>query len=263
MDNSLLLKATLAMYREAAVQASRGVLRNWPLVLGSIAAYVAFIFCISILGPLGMAGGFVLGLIQVALLTLYYSWISQTVRKERLELRELLQPEWPLFWNIIGVGFLLWIIEYLVSPLQYYPEQRWFYHCVKLGLFLIFNAVPEFIYLHRYDSFYALKEAFNFIRQHWIEWYLPLLVILAPAMLMSWQIVLLPMAAAGADPLLPALVIVSQLEYFLQAQLPGLPLVASIIGVVLANWFMIFRGFLFIDLHGNNRRKRMFREMNK
>ena len=95
-DIPLLLKATVKMYADAAREATTGLLRNWPILLGSVALSIVFIILARLIAPLGGGGalspaGFVLGLAMIAFVSLYYSWIAETVAKGRITFRDLIQ----------------------------------------------------------------------------------------------------------------------------------------------------------------------------
>jgi hypothetical protein len=129
--------------------------------------------------------------------------------------------------------------------------------CVRLGLVLIFNAVPEVIHQRRYDGLTALIYAANFTRANWIEWFLPLLVLVLPVLIIlpSYFLGVL----ASTEPLLPALVIVHSWEplgYYAGS-------VMSLTGLVLGNWFMLFRAQLFNELDGGSRRRMVYRAKQK
>jgi hypothetical protein len=253
------LKATLFIYWDSAVLASRGIVRNWLVPLCSVALFVIYYWSARFFSDFGLAGGMIAGMIQIALLCVYYSWISDTVQKERIQFSNLLEFDFGLFFNIISVAFIFFIVQLLLGQLTQGIDASFFLMCVQITLVLLFNPIPEVIYLRRIESGYALSEAARFTLANWIEWYLPLIILVLPWLLASPATFLAMLA--GADPLLPPLVILKGvlLAYsgtFVQGVLP-------ILAIIIANWFMFFRGHLFQALESGTRRQRIYKNKSR
>ena len=67
-----------SLYIDCCRQATKGLLRNSVILAGSVVAYLIFILSLRVFGGMGFAGGMILGLIQICLVSAYYSWISDT-----------------------------------------------------------------------------------------------------------------------------------------------------------------------------------------
>ena len=195
------------------------------------------------------------GMIQIALLCYFYSWIAGTVQKERLGFRDLLEFDYGLFFNIISVAFIFFIVQFLLQTLTQGLDADFLLLCVQLGIVLVFNAIPEVIYLHRIEGGYALSEAARFTRDNWIEWYLPLLIVILPWLLGHPHSVLLSLSRS--DPLLPPFIVMKgiMISYSGSVFAIGLPIVALLV----ATWFMLFRGHLFQALASGSRRQRIYK----
>jgi hypothetical protein len=111
------------------------------------------------------------------------------------------------------------------------------YFLLRLGLYILLNAVPELIYQSRTSGLELIGASYSFIVENWLEWLIPNLLF----------------AVAG--------------YFFLdmfQSLIFGLPvylelfLYALFLGLGLA-YFMTLRGFLFAELYGTTRRSRMYR----
>jgi hypothetical protein len=250
---SLFLKATGMMYLDCARRATAGLLRNWIFLVGALAAYFLLALAQMFLAPFGLAGGLVLGLIGVALLSLYYGWIIEIARKNRIAWRDLYQFDYGLFSDVMSVAFMLFLVKWLTDLTAVGSRSHWLAPCVQLGLVLVFNAIPEVIHQRRLDGVSALSYAAVFTRTNWMEWYLPLVVLVAPVLFALPSYILLVLASA--EPLLPVLVIIQSwapLHYSY-----GMPI--TLAGILVGNWFMLFRANLFLELDGGNRRRRMYR----
>lgn len=243
------MRALLDLYWRCAKDASVALWRNALIIPGSIALYIAFMFVARLVQPLGIAGGFILGLTAIALLTLYYSWLLRANQKQRLRLNQLLDFDQELFFGIINVGFILFIATLLIGFLRTNPELQWVYLCVQLGIAIIFNAIPEVLYLERGTGIPALAESSRFVREYWIEWFIPFIVLVSPLLVVQPTDVLFLLA--GTEPFLPPGVIVQALR----SALPQLELLGLLAALVIATWFMMFRSFLFERLQAGYLRR--------
>lgn len=250
-------KATALMYWDAARLASSDLARNWPILPGSIGLFGAYLIGITLFSGMGFAGGMIAGLIQISLLCLYYSWISQSVQKERLRFQDLLQFDYGLFFNIISVAFIIFIVQFLLQMLTTGLDATFLILAVQLGIVLIFNAIPEVIHLNRIESVPALSEAAKFTRDNWIEWYLPFVVIIAPWLLIDPESVLAVLS--HSDPLLPPFIIVRGSQTLAGHSSGLVQLLLPLITLVIANWLMLFRAHLFQALESGTRRQRIFK----
>lgn len=250
------LRATLLMYFDAIKLSSRDLWRNWPILVGSVVLYIVYATSVGILSQFGFAGGMVAGLIQIALLCLYYSWISQSVDRERLKFADLVQFDYGLFFNIISVAFILFIVQFILQQLTQGLDATFLILCVQLAIVLVFNAIPEVIHLNRVEGTYALGEAAKFTRDNWIEWYLPLLIIISPWLFYNAYSVLITLAQS--DPLLPPFIIVQGAAVVSLYSGALIKFSLPVIALVIANWFMLFRAHLFKALQSGSRRQRIF-----
>ncbi|MCO6430767.1 MAG: hypothetical protein J5J00_07890 [Deltaproteobacteria bacterium] len=247
--------ATLQMYIECVKSASWAVIRNWPMLIGVIAAFFLFEVAVDKLVFFGHAGRFGAGILAAALISVYYLWLAEAASGNTITLKRLPAFDWGLFLSIISVSFILYIIWLVTSPYQ--MQNAASAAIINLLIIFLFNAIPESIYLHRSESIAAFSKAINFTKENWIEWYLPFLLLLLPIFLRSSDpIAVLLSFSTMLAPLLPATVIIYSWSGVAAQWVPA-PL-ALLCGLVIGNWFMLFRGFLFQELDSGSRRRRMF-----
>lgn len=244
----------LIIYKECALQASRGLMRNPTIIAGSLAAFFLFWFATSIFGPMGFGGGMILGLLQVGLIALYFSWIASTVDKDRLTFKALWTPDYSMFFTVMSVAFVLWIVQLVFSSFSNSADTAWIMQMLSLGLVLIFNCIPEIIYLNRVESVPALTEAAKFIQDNWIEWFLPLLILLSPWLIVDPVSVLISLG--HSEPLLPSLTIVTGALNLVSSQTLYGQIAVVVLAVAVANWYMLFRAHLFKALESGKHRRR-------
>lgn len=233
----------LALYRAAAYEATQGLRRNWPILIGSIVLAILIIVIRNTFGSLGIAGGMLVGMAQVAVLSLHYSWLAATVEREKLSLRSLLGFDYGMFFTVISVAFVFFIIQFVAGSLLQGIDKT-FLLFLGLGLAFVFNAIPEVIIVERIESMPALGRAAEFTRDHALAWFLPLVFLLLPALMQSYDVVLISLASI--DPLSPALIVPLPIAALLGGTVT--PILTLALSIVVANWYMLFRINLFKKL---------------
>lgn len=262
---SELVRATLQLYREAFRATSSSLTRNWVLIVAVMALATLMFLITSFAMALGMLGGFLLGAANAFAVGTLLALVEQAVLSSQpMTWKDLRHAAGQYFWDVISIGFIVLIpLQFLEIGMQANPYGPAIVSAVFFLLFLLLNPVPEIIYQARLGSpLDSLKESYEFVLENWIEWFLPLAVVLAPFGLSFFfgissqggrligldflQLLQLPFA------------ILSQLFQFL-----GLSSLLSTVVVLILTpiglvTMMLFRGFLFKTLHGSSRRQRQF-----
>jgi hypothetical protein len=249
-----ILIATLAVYKDCITSTNEALIKNWKIIVGSFCLYFALQIVGEIVAPLGIAGGFIYSLAFCACLSLYYSWIYQAVKKSRLDWKDLTEFDIDLFLVVISASFMLFLIDFMTRPVLQDANGLQIKLIVSFAVVFMFNVLPEVIYFKGAQSVYAFSEALKFTKENWIEWYIPFIVMLSPWLLMGSSIYAVLLSFALVSPLLPTVILISGLQFIL----PVNEILAALIGLVLANWFMIFRGKLFQELESGSRRRRIY-----
>jgi len=265
-----LLSATLQLYRQALQATWRSLMRSWVTVAALIGFALLFVGAARIVGSLGMIGGVLLGLVNALLVGATLRLIEQSLSAVRtIQFTDVTESFGHYFWDVIGVGFVLWLpMMALDMGTQANPYGGFLSSAVTLLLFILLNAAPEVIYQVRHDSpLDVFKASYEFVLEHWIEWFLPFALLALPivvspsgiqeffnlstgigrgAGLNFFQLLLLPftliggwMSYVGLDP---------------EAQWVLLLLLTPLV----ATTALLFRGHLFALLRSSTRRQRMF-----
>lgn len=126
------------------------------------------------------------------------------------------------------------------------------------------NPAPEVIYQLRHGSpLEVFKSSYDFVLENWIEWFLPLVILLGPLGLTFFlQLSTRLGRGAGLNFMQMLVLPVTALSAWL-AQI-GVPEgISSILVLVLAPpaavFMFLFRGHLFHALHTSSRRQRLFK----
>lgn len=265
-----LVSATLHLYRQVLYSTGRSLARSWVTMAALIVFAVLFVGASRIAAPLGIAGGFILGIVNAILVGATLRLIEQSLSAARtIRLKDVTESVGHYFWDVIGVGFVLWIPTMLLDMgMQANPYGQFLSSAFLLLVFILLNPAPEVIYQVRHDSpLEVIKTSYQFILEHWIEWFLPfailiLPVVLSPGGLMDFfslsgrvgrgagldffQILLLPFTAIGG-----------WLSY-VGFDSEGQGIVLLLLTPPMAMAILLFRGHLFASLHGSSRRQRLF-----
>jgi hypothetical protein len=261
---------TIALYRNAFLKTGESLVRGWMTIVAVVGFGFLLLLATQIASPLGMIGGFVLGAVNALLVGATLSLIEQSISHTRaLTVRDVLGSVGHYFWDVIGIGFILWLpLMALDLSTQANPFGPLLSYAVLLIIFLLLNPAPEIIYQVRHDSpLEVLKTSYEFILENWMEWFLPFALILIPIILSPtglqafFSLSSRVGRGAGLDfsqvLVLPFTILGGWLDY------AGIPSSISwYIGLLLtpplAVAMLLFRGHLFASLHGGSRRQRRF-----
>lgn len=225
------LVTTLGMYGRAFARAGTLTLRNWPVAGTTFAYSLALVAAATVASRLGLLGGFLMSLVWAACVSSFLYMVEMMLRTSAVSLADFRKSFGVYLWDVVGVTFVVWIVFALATPaLRTIPQGPGLILGLNLVVVVLFNAVPELIYLGHHSSLALLSESYRFIADNWIEWF-PAVIVMA----------------------LPVLGII-------ELPLPGVLEIAR--PVLLALWvyiMMVARGLLFLELHGSTRRARAFR----
>lgn len=267
---SNLVSATVHLYRQVFSATWRSLTKSWVAMIALIIFAVLFLGAARILGPLGIAGGFLLGMINALLVGATLRLIEQSLSGARvLRLTDVTESFGHYFWDVIGVGFVLWLPTMLLDMgMQANPYGQFISSAFLLLVFILLNPAPEVIYQVRHNSpLDVFKTSYEFVLEHWIEWFLPFAILILPVVLspsgLQEFFSLSGLVGRGAGLnffqmlMLPVTAIEGWLSYVgIDSEGQGIILLLLTPPVAMA--ILLFRGHLFAALHGSSRRQRMF-----
>ena len=164
------------LYGETAVQAVRRGARAWPVIFSLVLYAGIFMVVGQLVGPLGRAGGFILGLVLAACFSSYIHLMSQVVSGSKVGFADLRQSFGARFWDVVSVLFAFWIIDLILTQViapASGPKGPIVIALGGLAMAVFFNPVPELLYQGSSRSFQLLMESGRFISTHGLEWLLP------------------------------------------------------------------------------------------
>jgi hypothetical protein len=265
-----LLSSTFQLYRQALRATWRSLTRSWMAVAALIGFALLFVGATRIAAPMGMLGGLLLGVVNALLVGATLRLIEQSLSASRtIQPADLPESFGYYFWDVIGVGFVLWLpLMALEMGTQANPYGQFLSSAVMLLLFILLNPAPEVIYQVRHDSpLDIFKASYEFVLEHWIEWFLPFALFMLPILLSPsglsafFELSRGVGRGAGLDflqlLLLPFTLMGGWLSYV------GLDpdeqwMLLLLLTPPVATGILLFRGHLFALLRGTTRRQRMF-----
>ncbi|BCA57055.1 conserved membrane protein of unknown function [Nitrospira sp. KM1] len=265
-----MISPTLALYHKALQKTWQSLQRGWVTILAVVGFGFLLVLATQLAGGLGIAGGFLLGAVNALLVGATLSLIEQSVAfARRLTMQDVFDSFGRYFWDVIGVGFVLWIpLMVLDMGMEANPYGQFLSYAVLLLVFLLLNPAPEVIYQVRHDSpLDVFKSSYDFVMENWIEWFIPIAILLIPLVLspMGLRSVFSISSRAGRGAgldffqilILPFTILGGWLDY-----LGVPPAISSYVVLVLtpplAVAMMLFRGHLFASLVNSSRRQRQF-----
>lgn len=226
------LVVTLEIYRRVFTRGAVLAVKNWPMI-GTVFVYQGVLtFGAEAAAYLGIVGGFLMSILRAACFGSVLYLVEMIVRTGRVTWEDFGRSFGAYLWDFVAVFFAFWVFSQLSGmALSQIPQGQVIFICLLLVAFVVFNAVPELIYLGHYTLAALLARSYEFIANNWIEWFPPN-ILLAVTLGVLW--------------LYPAQ---SPIEW-----------VAQIVACSLFFYFtMVVRGLLFLELDGTTRRSRIFR----
>ena len=218
----------------------------------------------SLVAPLGMIGGFILGAVNAMTIGATLSLTEEAIRGgRRLRWQDIPQSMGQYFWDVISVGFMVWFpLMFLEMGLQANPYSNLITTAIFFLMFVLLNPVPEVIYQSRKGSaLEVVQESYEFVLENWIEWFFPIAIVLAPFGLSFFfqfssqagrgglhfeNLITLPLSILSQW--LSLLGISSNLSFFFVLTITPIATV----------FILLFRGHLYAALHHSSRRQRQF-----
>jgi hypothetical protein len=232
------LQATVWLYRTALRRSGESLLKNWVVSLAPWAYAALLSIVASVVAPLGIIGGLVLGVATQACISSGLYLIKNIVESGRADIKDFTTGFTVYLWELLGIAFIIWIpMRVLAMTLASATNGGLIFALVQIALYVLLNPLPELVYQTRSSGIALISESYNFIVDNWLEWFLPNIVLT-----ITGYLILQVFAVITTG--LPAVV-----QIFITAVGMGLCL----------SYFMLFRGFLFAELYGSTRRSRAYR----
>lgn len=233
-----ILRVTLWLYTTALGKSLECVRKNGLVSLAPLAYGIVLSGVATIAWRLGFLGGYLIRLAELLCASSGLFLVGNLVQYGKADIDDFLKGFTVYLWELLTLGFILWIPNWLAATvLAGVPNGALIYMMMQIALYVFLNPVPELIYQTNTSGLELLGASYKFIVENWIEWFIPNLVFLVAGYFL-WNFL------NGLIWGLPGL-----LRTFFELFVMGLGL----------TYFMLFRGFLFVELYGSTRRSREYR----
>ncbi|WP_447969726.1 hypothetical protein [Nitrospira sp. M1] len=259
------IQATIQLYTQAMQATVRSFLRGWIMTFVVVGFALLMLVVSALASSLGMLGGLIAGAANAFIIGATLYLIEQVVLGARtIQWADIPHSAGQYFWDVISVGFLVWFpLMMLQMALQANPYRPVLTTAVFFLVFVLLNPVPEVIYQRRQGSaMEVVRESYEFVIENWIEWFLPIAILLAPfGLSFFFEFSSQAGMRGGLDFFqiftVPFRVLTGWFQY-LGISSAGSSILIILCTPILGVFMMIFRGHLFSALHGSTRRQRQF-----
>ncbi len=260
-----ILRDLADLYVTALKDTGRSLKRGWVGFIAVPAYAIALTLIAPMVRPLGIIGGFILGFVNAVAAGALLALVEQCVLARKLSFRDLRDALGHYWWEVIGIGFVLMLPSFVMQQIGANASFGPFAVVAVYILAAVFlNPLPEIVYqVKGANPVEHLAESVRFVHQHWIEWFLPAAIVVAPILLAAQHSLLTGSSGLdfGFETLLAVpMAIASGVTTLLGSSNPLVSLLlAVVLTSVLTFAMLVFRGHLFAALRGSTRRARAFR----
>ncbi|ABR47899.1 hypothetical protein Amet_1723 [Alkaliphilus metalliredigens QYMF] len=223
--------------------------KNWSIIFTGFFYSIATVLLMSVIRFFGLLAGIVMIVATSALISNYLYLLDCIMRKGKFtkhDFKEGFSVYLRKIWGILFVGYIANMVLSLFMP-AFYRSGIIHPNAVSMIItfltVLLFNAVPESAYQKHYNPWETITYGVEFIKDNWIEWFVPNVVLLGVFYLLTGQFL------TGVFNYQISLVTIFTSPY---------GLLGYVVGQVWFSYMMIYRGFLFGLLSSSTRRKRLF-----
>lgn len=250
-----ILKDLLLVNRSTIKKASKLFLNNWVIVFTGFVytlLNIALIIVMNIIFRIPIMrffSGIISFIATSAMISSFLYLLNQIIRYGRVTIQDFKDGFTVYLWKVYGVLFIGWVASFLfdriIGPVIYSANlslSGTISFIISLLVLILMNALPESIYQKHYSAWDTVTYAFNFVKENWIEWFVPNVIMLGLFYLVTGNVIKDVFAISSG--------------YFFSLSIRGILL--YVIGQVMFSFIMIYRGILFDTLSTSTRRKRAY-----
>lgn len=222
---------------------------SWPIIFTAIAYMLINVLTINLVsillnGVLSILAGLILAIISSSLISNYMYLLYNAINYNRITFQSFKEGFTQYLWKVYGIFFIAWIVRYALSIVGNLLGTAgvMVFTLLNLLVLILLNPLPETIYQKYYSSAESIKYAFDFIKENWLNWFVPNIILFGIIYLITGRLVLN--------------MFTTYLE--LNFNLEIISIIRYLVGQSLFSFAMIYRGHLFDLLSTSTRRKRMY-----
>ena len=142
------------------------------LVYALSAVGLQFIIPFLLSGTIGIFGGIIMTIVESALISSYLYVLNNVIAYNRFRWKDIKYGITYYIWKVYGVIFAFYIGSMLINLLSstFGPLFYSFYWIIPIAVFILFNPLPEGIYLKDRDTLGTLSYCLEFMKENWLNW---------------------------------------------------------------------------------------------
>lgn len=241
------IKDVIYVNKESFSKTIKSLKKSWPiifigLVYGLISIVVSGVLNLLLMGPLGILSGIISIIITSSLFSNYLYLLSNVIKFGRVDFDDFKNGFTFYLRKIYSVIFIFYLANLLITLTTNMLGSLGLTltTLISLAAFILLNALPETIYQKYYGPVDTISYTFSFFTENVLNWAIPNIVFFA--ILYS---------------LLPNIFSLSLILSY--RVMPGVgTILGFLIGQLVFNFGMIYRGHLFDLLSTSTKRKREY-----
>lgn len=247
-----ILEDILLVNKSTIKKAFKLFVNNWIIIFTGLAYTTINIIVFNIVrflftGILSIIGGILIALGTAALISNYLYILHNVVKCGKFTFDDFKNGFKAYLWKVYGVLFIGWVASlflnmFLIRILTVFISPAIIMAIVTIVVAVLFNAIPESIYMKYYSPWETITYELNFIKENLIEWFVPNIILFLILYFTTGKI----------------LNNVFMLNFLFVRNISLSGIIIYIVGQVIFSFIMIYRGVLFEKLSTSTRRKRMF-----
>ncbi|WP_432408690.1 hypothetical protein [Wukongibacter sp. M2B1] len=219
---------------------------NWKIFLVGI----AYLFIMPIMGIVvsyaGILGGIIISIFQSAIVSNYLYLIENIINYGRFTIEDFKSGFTVYLWKTYSIFIFFYLVSWgknlFLDPFISSFGIMGFYMqiAIIIAAFVMLNTIPEVIYQKHYERLDIITYSFDFIKENFLEWFIPNGLIFAIAYIVH--------------------ISTSKIIFLIGFNTSFIisNIIRAIIYQLILSYAMIYRGHLFKILSTSTRRKRMF-----
>lgn len=241
------IKDIIYVNKESFFKTIKSLKTSWPIIFAGFAYGALSIVIVAVLnlllsGPLSLLSGIISILITSSLFSNYLYLLTNVLKYGRITFDDFKNGFTYYTRKIYSIIFVFYLARLILSLAvgMFGPGGGTILSLVSLAAVILLNALPETIYQKYYGPVDSISYAFSFISENALNWAVPNIILLG---------VLYPMVSS-----------VFPIAFMITFRVvPGITqILAFLIGQLLLNFGMIYRGHLFSLLSTSTKRKREY-----
>lgn len=244
----VLIKITAQIYKKVLFSSFLQCLSGWRIVFFHFLGLIFLGIFYSIVKSPDLVSSIIRGLVTSYFVSLYLSTVRGVVRRDSFSFRHVFHEALDIFSPILSIYFFLMLIGFVLKALN----NSFIFLAFSVLFSVLANPILEILYLRGGAALEMLGESIEFVKENFIEWFMPIIII-GVLLLGARPQVLLSLFSES-----PLYQIESTILFFSVLSLNMGLWVYVIPALYLFLYIMVCRGSLYLELE-KGRRSRIYR----